>query len=82
MPVGHYQLFKFSLTSESVLPDNRIVLLLPPTHFRSCPPFPSPPCVLKRVMGTVFAHWALPAIVHGQGLTVLMHHYLLTQQLN
>ena len=55
MPVGHYQLFKFSLASEAVLPDNRIILLLSPTHFRSCPPLPFPPCVLERVMGTVFA---------------------------
>ena len=52
MPVGHYQLFKFSLASEAVLPDNRIVLA---SHFRSCPPLPFPPCVLERVMGTVFA---------------------------
>ena len=32
MPVGHYQLFKFSLGSEAMLPDNRKVLLLTPTH--------------------------------------------------
>ena len=55
MPVGQYQLFTFPLASEAVLPDNRIVLLLSPTHFRSYPPLPFPPCVLERVMGTVFA---------------------------
>ena len=63
MPVRHYQLFKFSLVSEAVLPDNRIILLLSPTHFRSCPPLPFPPCVLERVMGTVFACRVLPASV-------------------
>ena len=63
MPVGHYQLFKFSLASEAVLPDNRIVLFLSPTHFRSCLPLPFPPCVLERVIGTVFARRALPASV-------------------
>ena len=50
MPVGHYQLSKFSLTSEAVFPDNHIVLA---PHFRSCLPLPFPPCVLERVMGTV-----------------------------
>ena len=60
MPVRHYQLFKFSLASEAVLPDNHIVLLLSPTPFHLCPPLPFPPCVLKRIMGTVFAHRALP----------------------
>ena len=63
MPVGHYQLFKLSLASEAVLPDNRIILLLSPTHFRSCPPLPFPPCVFERVMGTVFACRALPGNV-------------------
>ena len=52
MPVGHYQLFKFSLASEEVLPNNHIVLA---PHFHSCPPLPFPPCVLEQVMGTVFA---------------------------
>ena len=51
MPVGKYQLFKFSLAPEAVLPDNRIVLA----------PLPFPPCVLEQVMGTMFAHRALPA---------------------
>ena len=60
MPVGHYQLFEFSLTSEAVLPDNFIVLA---PHFRSCLPPTFPPCVLERVMGTVFARRALPASV-------------------
>ena len=63
MPVRHYQLFKFSLASEVVLPDNCIVLLLSPTHFRSCPPLPFPPCLLERVMGTAFVRRALPASV-------------------
>ena len=49
MPVGHYQMFKFSVASEAVLPDNH-----------SCPPLPFPPCVFERVMGTVFACRALP----------------------
>ena len=53
MPIGRYQLFKFFLASEAVLPDNRIVLA----------PLPFPPCVLERVMGTVFARRALPASV-------------------
>ena len=53
MPVRHYQLFKFSIASEAVLPDNRIVLA--PLTFASC--------VLERVMGTVFARRALPASV-------------------
>ena len=52
MPVGHYQLFKFSLASEAVLPDNRTVAV---THLSTC--------VLERVMGTVFARRALPASV-------------------
>ena len=60
MPIGHYQLFKFSLASEAVLPDNRIVLA---PHFCSCPPLPFPPCVLEWVMGTAFARRALPASV-------------------
>ena len=60
MPVGHYQLFKFSLASEPVLSDNRIVLA---PHFRLRPPVPFPPCVLERVMGTLFARQALPASV-------------------
>ena len=55
MPVGHYQLFRFSFASEAVLPDNRIVLA---PRFRSCLPLPFPPCVLEWVMGTVFAHRA------------------------
>ena len=55
MPVGHYQLFRFSLAPEAVLPDNRIVLA----------PLPFPPCVLEQIMGTVFARWALPASVIG-----------------
>ena len=63
MPVGHYQLFKFSFASEVVLPDNRIFLLLSPTHFRLCPPLPFAPCVLERVMGTMFVRLALPANV-------------------
>ena len=29
MPVRHYQLFRFSLASEAVLPDNRIVSATP-----------------------------------------------------
>ena len=49
MPVGRYQLFKFSVASEAVLPDNHL-----------CPPLPFPPCVLERVMGIVFACRALP----------------------
>ena len=53
MSVGHYQLFKFSLASEAVLPDNRIVLA----------PLPFPLCVLEQVMGTVFARRTLPASV-------------------
>ena len=65
MSVGHYQLFKFSLASEAVLADNRIVLLLSPTHFCLCPPLLFPPCVLERVMGTVFARQC------GQGLRIL-----------
>ena len=46
MPVGHYQLFRFSLASEAVLPDNHIVpalcigrgygKCLPDGHARSC----------------------------------------------
>ena len=63
MLVGHYQLFKFSLASEAVLPDNHIVLLLSPTQFRSYPPLPFPPYVLERVMGAVFARQVLPASV-------------------
>ena len=62
MTVGHYQLFKFSLASEAVLPDNRIVLA---PHFRSCPPLPFPPCVLERVMGTMFARRARPIVWTG-----------------
>ena len=64
MPVGHYQLFKFSLTSEEVLPDNRINLLSP-TRFRLCPPLPLTPCVLKQVMGTVFAFGHCPLVWTG-----------------
>ena len=40
MTFGHYQLFKFSLASEAVLPDNRIVLA----------PLPFPPCVLEQCL--------------------------------
>ena len=52
IPVGHHQLFKFSLASEVVLPDNRIV-----------PATPLPTLGIGRVMGTVFVHWALPTSV-------------------
>ena len=62
MPVGHYQLFKFSLASEAVLPDNRIVLAPP---FGSCPPLPFPPCALEGIMGTVFARRAHPIVWTG-----------------
>ena len=54
MPVGHYQLFRFSLASEAVLPDNCIVSATP-----------LPPCVLERVMGTVFAQRACPLVWTG-----------------
>ena len=59
MPVGYYQLFKFSLASEAVIPDYRIILA---PHFRSCPPLPFPPCVLEWVMGIVFARRARPIV--------------------
>ena len=65
MPARHYQLFRFSPASEAVLPDNRIILLLSPTHFHSCLPLPFPFCVLEWVMGTVFACRALPISVYG-----------------
>ena len=62
MPVGHYQLFTFSLASEAVLPDNRIIMA---PHFRSCPPLPFPLCVLERDMGTVFARRRCPIVWTG-----------------
>ena len=64
MPFGHYQLFTFSLASEAVLPDNRIILA---PHFRSCPPLPFPPCVLEQVMGAVFARLSEQAFTGTKG---------------
>ena len=51
LAVGHYQLLKFSLLKHCY----QIIAFYYFHHFSSCPPLPFPPCLLERVMGTVFA---------------------------